>query len=149
MVAVDRLRGWRVAGRRDVTPPLRDVDLGAFHVSGELIEQSVSLVAHDLVATLGWTAERAAEVARREAEGKARIDRWSDHVEHAFPFAVAEETQQYLHDTFEDTNWPACPAHSNHPLWLSMEEAGLPTWRCAADDERYGRLGALETRPGV
>ena len=117
--------------------------LDAVYVSDQLIATTVALVAHDLAVTLGWSEERAEALVRVEAQGKARIDRWSDEVEPAFPFAVAEDAQQYLHDTFEDTTWPACPAHSGHPLWLSPEDGQLPTWRCPTDGKGFGRLGAL------
>jgi hypothetical protein len=113
------------------------------YVSDELLATTVALIAHDLAVTMGWSLERAGALAQVEAQSEARIDRWDDDVEFAFPLAVAEDAQQYLHDTFEDTGWPACPTHARHPLWLSEEEGQLPTWRCPADGDGYGRLGAL------
>jgi hypothetical protein len=118
---------------------------GVVYVDGDLVERTVALVARDLVVTLGWSAEPAERVVRSEAEGRARLDCWDEDVEAAFPLAVADETQQLLHDTFEDTTWPACPTHRRHPLWLLSEDAGLPTWRCPADATGYGRLGELTT----
>ena len=51
---------------------------------------------------------------------------------------VVEDVQQYVHDCFIDTAWPACPAHPNHPMWF---HAGW--W--VADGERRVRLGELGT----
>ena len=44
--------------------------------------------------------------------------------------SVAEGIQQYLHDTFVDTTWPACPEHHNHPLFLHMLPDGSLMWEC-------------------
>jgi crotonobetainyl-CoA:carnitine CoA-transferase CaiB-like acyl-CoA transferase len=59
---------------------------------------------------------------------------------------VVDEVQQYFHDMFVDTTWPACPRHPNHPLWF---ENGW--WRCTRDDVAIVRLGELGTisKPGV
>jgi hypothetical protein len=142
---VRRLRWWEVRRRRELSTLFEDALRGVLYVGGDLIERTVVLVSHDLAATLGWSAERAEGVVRAEAEGKARVDCWDEDVESAFPLAVAEDTQQLLHDTFEHTTWPACPAHHRHPLWLIAEKAGLPTWHCPADDTGYGQLGELTT----
>lgn len=52
--------------------------------------------------------------------------------------SVVDEVQQYLHDTFVDTTWPACPHHSNHPLWYSDG-----WWRCERIDTPVAKLGSL------
>lgn len=54
---------------------------------------------------------------------------------------VVDEVQQYLHDTFADTTWPACPHHPNHPLWYSDG-----WWRCERTDAPIAKLGSLGVR---
>lgn len=49
---------------------------------------------------------------------------------------VVEDVQQYFHDCFIDTSWPACPAHPNHPMWF---RGGW--W--VADGEGRAKLGEL------
>jgi hypothetical protein len=49
---------------------------------------------------------------------------------------VVEGVQQYFHDTFVDTTWPACPSHPNHPMWF-----GAGWW--LADGRPLARLGEL------
>lgn len=142
-----RLRWWEVRRRRELVELLEDARRGVVYVDGALIDQTVLFVAHDLIATLGWDMEHADGVVRAEAESKARVDCWDENAEVAFPFAVAEDTRQLLHDTFEDITWPRCPLHTRHPLWLESEENGLPTWRCPTDGTGFGRLGALTTEP--
>jgi hypothetical protein len=58
--------------------------------------------------------------------------------------AVVDDVQQYLHDNFVDTTWPACPHHPNHPLGFSN---GM--WWCgkiATPVAPLGGLSALEDR---
>ena len=55
-------------------------------------------------------------VTRNTAEGFGRQGASGD-----LTLRVAEEVQQWLHDTFLDPTWPACPEHRRHPLWLSDE----------------------------
>jgi hypothetical protein len=52
---------------------------------------------------------------------------------------IVEEVQQRIHDEFMDTVWPACPRHSNHPLWY---EAGW--WWCQQDGVQVAPLGGLQ-----
>jgi hypothetical protein len=51
---------------------------------------------------------------------------------------VVDDVQQYFHDAFVDTTWPACPHHPNHPLWFSEG-----WWRCERIHEPIATLGAL------
>ena len=53
---------------------------------------------------------------------------------------VVEETQQWLHDVFIDTEWPRCPRHVGHPLWLVGG-----AWRCDKDDVLVAPLGELRS----
>lgn len=82
------------------------------------MERLVTLVSHDLVATVGPGFENfaLAEAARLRLfiETLAEFEQW-----------LVDEVQQRLHDEFLDTTWPACPLHPNHPLWYSEG-----WWRC-------------------
>ena len=51
---------------------------------------------------------------------------------------AVDDVQQRIHDEFIDTVWPACPRHSNHPLWY---EAG--GWWCQEDGVQVAPLGGL------
>ncbi len=111
------------------------------------IEQATTLVARDLIATLGFPTETAEALARREAVATAEIMNEWDEDEVSSPLFLArvvEETQQWLHDTFIDTTWPRCPEHANHPLWLNDDESA--GWTCAATNTTVcpvGQLGGL------
>lgn len=110
----------RMIDRSLMTPAESDAD-----------ESVVRIVAADLVATLGWTTEQAERVARRTAVARQEFDGGA--------FDVAEEVQQWLHDTFIDTIWPSCPDHDSHPLWLNDELM----WTCHSTGRSVCRLGQL------
>ena len=52
---------------------------------------------------------------------------------------LVDEVQQYFHDTFLDTTWPACPQHPHHPLWFHDDG-----WWCG--EERMATFGALSEK---
>lgn len=117
-------------------------------VTREDSRQATSLLANDLVATLGWSRVVAEEFAGREAEAQGDPCFWwmwdelpADRYE-GYMLRVAEEVQQHLHDTFTDTSWPPCPMHPNHPLWLEEEDVPL-VWRCPKSGAGVAPLGQL------
>lgn len=114
------------------------------------IEEAAALVGRDLTATLGFPSETAEALARREAGAAAEImNEWDDD-DVSWPLFLArvvEESQRWLHDTFLDTTWPACPAHRNHPLWLNDDQ--IPGWTCAATNTTVCAVGELATLVAV
>ncbi len=109
--------------------------------------EGVGLLAADLVATLGWPRDIANDVAEREFTNARSNSSFYDDEEDddadvaAITFRAVEDTQQWLHDTFLDSTWPACPLHSDHPLWLS--DAAPQSWCCPASGDRLAQLGQL------
>ena len=96
----------------------------------------IDLIAPDLVATLGWTVDQAKKVV-------ATAGTVYEQVPELVAVQVAEEVQQWLHDSFLDTTWPSCPSHQNHPLWLAEEPPF--TWYCPRDATAVASLGQLGT----
>ena len=96
----------------------------------------MDLIVPDLVATLGWTADQAREVI-------ATAGTVYEQDPELVAVQVAEEVQQWLHDSFLDTSWPACPSHPNHPLWLAEEPPF--SWHCPSNATAVARLGQLGT----
>lgn len=96
----------------------------------------IDLIAPDLVATLGWTVDQARQVV-------ATVGTVYEQDPELVAFQVAEEVQQWLHDSFLDTSWPPCPSHRHHPLWLGEEPPF--TWHCPRDATPVALLGQLGT----
>jgi hypothetical protein len=96
------------------------------------IDRAVQLLRADITATLG-------------AGYPFDLDSWvetswsSADDDESFLDWLVNDVQQYFHDVYIDTTWPACPRHPNHPLWLRGE------WWCCGED-RIARLGELDGR---
>ena len=90
-------------------------------------------VAEDLSATLGWTLEQAEIFTRQHSL------QWAAGVPRVI--VVAEAVQQYLHDAWIDTSWPACPDHPHHPLWLTRTVPAR--WRCPTSGRTFCELGEM------
>jgi hypothetical protein len=91
----------------------------------------VELLGRDVVATIGLQYLDVVTVA-------ARAGREFHSDPDAYITWVVEDVQQYVHDVFIDTTWPACPTHPNHPMWFDQG-----WWR--ADGRPVARLGDLAT----
>jgi len=74
---------------------------------------------------VAWIRERHDEV-RRLAIAEAEI-----------ASRLVDDLQQYVHDCFIDTCWPACPHHT-HPL-----EFRHGHWTCPVSQEAVSALGEL------
>lgn len=100
-------------------------------VSDDDVRRVASLLLHDMAGTLGPGHEGVVQ------EAAARIRLFSaDPVR--FEQKVVDDVQQFIHDCFVDTTWPACPYHPNHPLWYSQCR-----WRCERNDRAVAPLGGL------
>ena len=89
----------------------------------------VQRLGRDVVSTLGH--EQLSVVRAKARHHRRFTDDPAWYVER-----VVEDVQQYFHDCFIDTTWPACPTHPNHPMWF-----GDGWWR--ADGQPVARLGEL------
>lgn len=95
-----------------------------------LDEETVTrLLMKDVAATLG--SSHRDHIRSTASDHRRLADHYGDFVDR-----VVNDVQQFFHDTRIDTTWPACPSHSNHPMWF---EAGW--WR--ADGEPVAPLGGL------
>jgi len=96
-------------------------------------ERIVGLLLRDLHATIGTGHDQIpVENAIRLRLFIEETDRYIER--------VVEDTQQDIHDFFIDTDWPRCPRHRRHPLWLHDG-----AWWCEADGIRVAGLGELAT----
>ena len=99
------------------------------------LERVLQLLRHDVAATVGD--EHDATI----SELAANVLTFREPADAAEK--VIEDVQQYFHDTFVDTTWPACPRHPNHPRWFREE-----SWWCEADGVAIVALGKLSTLQG-
>lgn len=103
-------------------------------------DRAFHLLSHDLLVTLG---ERAPEAIRRLRRETRTTTVLSSCDSNEYVAAVVDTMQQWLHDNFVDTSWPACPIHMNHPLWLDDDKSDL-LWRCPTTTQAVAPVGLLQ-----
>ena len=99
------------------------------------VDRVLQLLRRDLTETIGSGQESDLQ------ESVARIRLFADADD--FEQRVVDDLQQWLHDAFIDTSWPACPEHPNHPLWYSDG-----WWTCERSGHRVAPLGGLRRKAG-
>ena len=99
--------------------------------------QVVDLLLSDLHATIGSGHDQL--VLENATRLRTLIDEATTYIER-----VVEDTQLDIHDFFIDTNWPQCPKHQRHPLWL--HDGG---WWCEKDGVQVAILGDLAKLHGA
>lgn len=93
------------------------------------LSQVIPLLKRDISTTVGTTYDRFIEDTAEDVRELERPDGGEK---------LVNDVQQYFHDTFVDTTWPACPRHPRHPLWY---RAG--SWWCVEDGVAIAALGGL------
>jgi hypothetical protein len=102
-------------------------------VSDASDESVARLLARDVAATLGASHENRVEFFASSSLG------YLDEADPWYAQHLIDEVQQYFHDTRVDTSWPACPRHSDHPLWFKDG-----WWWCERDAVAVSKLGDLK-----
>ena len=100
------------------------------------VDRVVGLLTRDLLNTTGSAHESV--VTGAASHVRTFTDNPAD-----FEQRVVDDVQQYLHDTFIDTSWPACPEHPHHPLWYSDGY-----WKCDHSGRLVAALGGLRPAAG-
>ena len=95
-------------------------------------DKLIPLLERDVIATVG---PRYRHVVQSAAANVRTLESMDDGDK------IIEDVQQYFHDTFVDTTWPACPRHSRHPLWYRDG-----AWWSEQDTVAVLRIGDLESR---
>ena len=113
----------------------------AQRAAGSLFSSEEMRVVQLLLADLRLTVGKGYEDVLIEFAERAQLSALSVRDPRAFEDFLANDIQQYLHDTFADTSWPRCADHPNHPMWLSDS-----WWKCQQSGRRVAPLGYLAYR---
>lgn len=112
-------------------------------LSQAAVEHATRALKADIAATLGGSVQVDVDVFTRSifvgghiVSSQQASTSFDDDA--SFVDWLVEDVQQYVHDTYIDTTWPACPRHPNHPLWSRNG------WWCCGD-ERIAELGNLKS----
>ena len=141
---------------RATTPALRFDYLRSLGVD---TDSALQLLVHDLVST-GVLPDNEAQAAVRirarehlEAQHEMGLEVTALETAVWVSEAVQEDIIEGLGPEQRVTNWPSCPRHPQHPLWLveqrqsflqpPTEPSSDPFWTCITDDEAIAELGRL------
>jgi len=116
-----------------VTDPLSDAATAARHdlaVTTQLTDASEAALASS-VETRGWW-----------------LAQWPEGGEHVLGL-VAQDVQEWVHDNV-DSDWPLCPEHRDHALFVEPDLGPDPFWVCHKSGLPLASVGELPGyRPGV
>lgn len=109
-------------------------------VTDHLAEAAVA-ARHDLEATGQWTDASEAALAESLTQRSWWLDQWPEGGEH-LPGLVAQDVQEWVHNTvFSD--WPLCPEHRDHALFVEPDLGADPFWVCHRSGLPLAEVGDL------
>jgi len=126
----------RGSGQTEAVEPERDGYLREF---ADDLDGALNLVIRDLK-TGGLSADEASRLVWQLAEW--RFDWVSSEPAGLTALEVAEDAQERVIENYPEHNWPACPRHPSHPLWLAGQYPDR-AWTCTTTGERIANLGRL------
>ncbi len=99
------------------------------------------VVRHDLQATRAWSATTEAIVVTALAERRWWVQEWPEGAEHVAGL-VAQDVQEAVHATV-DQQWPPCPEHPDHALFVEPDLGPDPFWVCHRSGLPVAPVGSL------
>lgn len=107
----------------------------------EALAAAAAAVRHDLEATGAWSATTEAMLAAAIDHRRWWVGEWpagADHVQGL----VAQDVQDALHGEV-DPDWPCCPEHRDHALFVEPDLGPDPFWVCHRTGLPVASVGAL------
>jgi hypothetical protein len=96
---------------------------------------------HDLAATGQWN-DASTEALASTLETRAWwLEHWPVGGEHLVGL-VAQDVQEWMHDNI-DSDWPLCPEHRDHALFIEPDLGPDPFWVCHKSGLPIARVGQL------
>jgi hypothetical protein len=96
---------------------------------------------HDLTVTGRWNDEAAAALADAVQQRAWWLEQWPAGAEH-LDGLVAQDMQEWVHDHV-DRDWPLCPEHQDHALFVEPDLGPDPFWVCHRTGLPVASVGAL------
>ena len=98
---------------------------------------------HDLRAT-GRLDDLAEAAVSQSVETRSWwLSQWPEGAEHVLGL-VAQDVQEWVHDNL-DSDWPLCPEHLDHALYVEPDLGPDPFWVCHKSGLPLSRVGELPT----
>ena len=105
------------------------------------LAEAAAAALHDLEATGQWSDRSAAAVAAAVGERTWWLDQWPQGAEHLLGL-IAQDVQEWMHT--HDPDWPLCPEHRDHALFVEPDLGPDPFWVCHRSGLPIAGVGQLE-----
>jgi hypothetical protein len=92
------------------------------------LAEAATAAQHDLAVTGTWTDATEAAVAASVESRRWWLEQWPAGGEHLLGL-VAQDVQEWVHDHV-DSDWPTCPEHLDHALFVEPDLGPDPFWVC-------------------
>jgi hypothetical protein len=109
----------------------------------DLLAEAATAAHHDLAATGVSTAVSAAAVLAAVEARSWWLSQWPEGGEHLLGL-IAQDVQEWVHDNV-DNDWPNCPEHHDHALFVEPDLGPDPFWVCHRSGLPMARVGQLES----
>ncbi len=103
--------------------------------------QATDAARHDLTVTGQWTDPAEAALSAAVQQRSWWLEQWPEGGEH-LPGLIAQDVQEWVHDHV-DSDWPLCPEHRDHALFVEPDLGPDPFWVCHQSGLPLARVGEL------
>jgi hypothetical protein len=108
------------------------------------LAEAAAAARRDLEVTGRWTDASAAGLAASVEQRSWWLAQWPEGAEHLLGL-VAQDVQEWVHDHV-DSDWPTCPEHEDHALFVEPDLGPDPFWVCHRTGLPVASVGALPGR---
>jgi hypothetical protein len=106
------------------------------------LAEAAAAARHDLESTGEWTDAADAALTAALEQRSWWLGKWPEGGEHLLGL-VAQDVQEWVHDNV-DSDWPICPEHHDHALFVEPDLGPDPFWVCHRSGLPIARVGQLE-----
>lgn len=105
------------------------------------LDAAATAAEHDLAVTGQWTDGSQAALAASIEARRWWLEQWPEGGEHLLGL-VAQDVQEWVHDNV-DSDWPRCPEHLDHALFVEPDLGPDPFWVCHKSGLPLASVGEL------
>jgi hypothetical protein len=109
------------------------------------LNQASGAARRDLTVTGQWNDAAATALDAAVQQRSWWLAQWPEGGEH-LEGLVAQDVQEWVHDHV-DSDWPLCPEHRDHALFVEPDLGPDPFWVCHRSGLPLARVGELPAGP--
>lgn len=105
------------------------------------LDAAATAAEHDLAVTGQWTDGSEQALGASVEQRRWWLGQWPEGGEHLLGL-IAQDVQEWVHDNV-DSDWPECPEHRDHALFVEPDLGPDPFWVCHKSGLPLCRVGEL------